>query len=144
MILPDGSGGVPGIIPAGTQIESWYIHFDAVGQPSIPEVQPWAITWQNTDRILGIVYSDARLDGSDFVRNAGTLYPNGMQFRGTTGAVEGDDLINFNLPNEIIAQQSVTVALDQIRVIFAIPEPTSGCLALTLVACIGTLLRRGF
>lgn len=127
-ILPDGTGGVTGIVPRGTKVESWYIHYDTVGQPTIPEIISWAITWQPSDQILGIIFSDSRLDNSDHLRHPGTLYPNRVQFRGTTGPSEGDDLITFAGPQDLIGQQAVTVVHDQIRVIFAVPEPTTCCL----------------
>lgn len=139
-ILPDGTGNLTGVIPSGTTIESWYIHYDTVGQPTLPEIISWAITWQPNDRILGIIYSDDRLNNSDFVRHPGTLYPNRVQFRGTTGFAEGDDLITFASPQGLIAQQAVTVVHDQMRVIFAVPEPTT--IALGVLAAVVAICKR--
>jgi len=142
-VFPDGSGtAVPGIIPSGTPVDSFLVHFDAVGQPTIAQVVQWALTFNPADQILGLIYNDATLDASDFLGAAGTAYPTGVQFRGTTGTLEGTDDILFNAINDVVSMQSVTVEVDQIRIVLvAIPEPTSMMLA-TMAAIGGIVLTR--
>lgn len=141
-IFPDGSGGVPGIIPAGTPVDSFYIHYDPLGQQQVIETVQWALAFQPADTILGLIYSDSRLDASDFL-GSGTLYPNGVQFRGTTGALEGPDDIMFLTPSDVSSTQTATVVVDHIRVILAVPEPAAGVLTLCLTAICSITRWRG-
>lgn len=126
-----GVGGDPGLIPAGTLVDSFLVHFDPVGQPTDLNVTvSWFLGFQSTDRILGLIYSDALLDASDFLGAPATTYPTGVVFRGTTGASEGNDSLLWSQFFAMSGLQSVTVAVDQVRVILASPEPASAILAI--------------
>jgi hypothetical protein len=136
--------GIPGgTVPAGTHVDSFLIHFDITGE--------FAVTAEfrvDTDApILGVIFSDSRLDDSDILLGAtGTVYPNGLTDRGTAAASdEGSDAFSVGFPGDIVSTtmiitMQVQAAVDQIRVITAVPEPSiaallaSGALAV-LAAC---------
>jgi hypothetical protein len=119
----------PGFIPAGRRVSSYLVHYDTVGQPVDPLGQGWFLSFQNTDLIVGLIYSDGLLDASDYLGAPGTTYPTGETYRGMTGFNEGADQINWSQFYAFSGTQSVTVEVDQIRIILAVPEP--GSIALT-------------
>jgi hypothetical protein len=122
------STAVAGIIPAGTMVDSFLVHYDPVGQPTDLNVTvSWSAIFELGDEILGIINSDGLLDASDFLGAPATTYPTGLAFRGTTGSLEGNDGYNWSQIRVLGGLQSVTVSVDQIRIILAaeIPEPSS-------------------
>ncbi len=122
----------PGLIPAGTRVSSYLVHYDTVGQPIDPLGVGWFFGFQNTDRIIGLIYSDGLLDASDYLGAPGTTYPTGAAYRGMTGFNEGADQLNSGQFAALSGAQSVTVEVDQIRLILAVPEP--GSITLTAAA----------
>ncbi|MEX2309974.1 MAG: hypothetical protein WD738_20545 [Pirellulales bacterium] len=117
---------VAGVIPAGRMVDSYLVHFDPVGQPTDLNVTvSWSAIFEFGDRILGAIYSDELLDASDFLGAPGTTYPTGVEFRGTTGDQEGNDGFIWGQIRVFQGLQSVTVAVDQFRIILQVPEPTS-------------------
>jgi hypothetical protein len=138
-----GIGGDPGLISAGTLVDSYLVHFDPVGQPTDLNVTAaWSVGFESTNRILGLIYSDALLDASDFLGAPGTAYPTGLEFRGTTGSSEGNDSLLWSQFTAMSGLQSVTVAVDQVRVIVAASEPVSVLLTLPALLAFGMLRRK--
>ena len=135
---------VAGSIPAGTPVDSFLVHFDPVGEPTDLNVTvAWSVVFRSTDRILGLIYSDALLDASDFLGAPGTIYPTGEAFRGTTGNLEGNDGFIWSQFFVVGGLQSVTVSVDHFRIIVAVPEPTGLAIAASaLLACMARRRRR--
>jgi hypothetical protein len=133
---------VAGVIPAGTTVDSFLVHYDPVGQPTDPNTTvSWSAIFELGDEILGIVTSDGFLDASDFLGAPGTSYPTGLAFRGTTGALEGNDGYNWSQIRVLGGLQSVTVSVDEIRIILAAPIPEPSMLGLFAPALLAMLAR---
>jgi hypothetical protein len=114
-------------IPAGTRVQSYFIHRDPVGN-AYGTVLGAAIS---PTKILGIIYSDALLDATDaLLGNAGTLYPTGVANRGMEIPYAiTPDVIGWNANYIAIAFQSNAAAVtDQMRILAVVPEPTSAAL----------------
>lgn len=131
----------PGVIPAGTKVSSFFMHFDPVGTPEDPfsAFAAGSLVFTSDRPILGVMVLGPALSASDSILGLpGTIYPTGDGSRGL-GLVP-QDIINITAD-----QLSVTLALaagagvDQIRVIVsAIPEPsTFALLGLAVVGLTG-------
>jgi len=80
------SSGTPAPIPAGTSIDSYFIHANSTG----PDVHLSGSITVGTP-VLGIIWSDSDLNASDYVGAPGTQYPGGINFRGLED-VPGDSV----------------------------------------------------
>jgi hypothetical protein len=140
----------PGVIPAGTTISSFILHFDT----STNQTPGTAAFQVQTDQdIIGVILKDATLDASDAIVGAPTTYPLGLQYRGTASdPLEGGDNVIVGVPGDFALGYSRVVnvfamdvegALDEVRIITAphVPEPASGIAALLATAAI--LPKRG-
>ncbi len=126
-----------GVVPAGTHIDSFLIHFDIAGVPQFPVTAEFRV---NTDGpIVGVIYSDALLDASDNILGSiSTTYPSGLYDRGTSAAAdEGDDHLFIGFPAdgplnsyEMIVQMELQGSVDEVRVLTLVPEPSSVALLL--------------
>lgn len=123
----------PGVIPAGTNVKSYFFHRDTIAA-TFATTPYLAIS---PTKILGIIVTDGGLDATDSVLgNAGTAYPTGTAFRGLD--------ITFPItPDSIVwGANGVTIAgilhsmevVDQFRVIVLVPEPAT-CTMLGMAAC---------
>ncbi len=146
-------GPVPGILSTTNLIDSHLIHWDRPGSP-----QPGASLTGNilfNQPILAVIFTDARLDGTDVLLGAPTTsYGTGTQFRGTIGAPQGPGTIGasegldfiflassgaINGYDTISVTMDVAAAFDEVRVITAaIPEPStvaSVVIGLSAIGC---------
>ena len=133
--IVEGTGFFPGVIPAGTAVDSIFFHYDTEGQ-TLGMVQTVIVT---DAPILGVILTPDLLDDSDGTLGApGTFYPNSIDFRGTAGQVsEADEvLISPDLMSVTIIS-AVEAVFDQLRIITAPSVPEPSALALWLAA--GTL-----
>lgn len=122
----------PGAIPASTKVASYLIHHDSIG--FLPNTA--AVSFVFLQPILGIIINDANLNISDLLLgNPGTTYPTDLAFRGLE--------VPYNFLNDVVlwsgnqvtftGKSTTALVIDQIRVITAVPEPstlTLGVLAL--------------
>lgn len=147
--VTNGIGITPGIIGAGTRVDSYFLHFDSV-TPG-PITLTGTITF-GTD-ILGVMLFGASLDASDLILGGtSTGYPAaGDFFRGTSEIGSGGDIVTLSGDRRTLTVQSrVSVVsgfsgIDQLRIVVAtVPEPgTISLLALgLLVAGLGRRLNR--
>ncbi len=141
-----GDAYAPGVIPAGTEVSSFFVHFDT---PNVDH-QSMQVVIQTDADILGVILTDSLLDDSDPILGApGTTYPTGLALRGTTSdPTEGNDKVVIGYPADnyartLIITFDVENVLDQIRVITVVPEPSSAALAfVAMVALGGAVWRR--
>jgi hypothetical protein len=130
----------PGLIPAGTRVSSFFLHFDPVGTPEDPfsAFAAGSLVFESNRPILGVMVLGPALSASDaIVGLPGTTYPTGDGSRGL-GLVP-QDIINITAD-----QLSVTLAVaagagvDQVRVIVGVPEPnTVALLGLAVIGLVG-------
>lgn len=144
--VPIGSVNLsPGLIPSGTRVSSYLIHFDPVGIPSQP-VSPdrfsSGVTFNSP--VLGIQVLSSTLYTADGVLGAlSTLYPVGEPLRGlelAIGMIGVNTFDGINLSADlstVFVILSAQLSLDQVRIITAVPEPSS--LALCSLGGVGLL-----
>ena len=128
----------PGVIPAGTVIRSYFLNADPNSHMSV--YFNGSVTFDGD--ILGIMTRQIDLDPSDAITGAlGTTYPYGQLSRGLELGAAGSDqiIVESDLRTLTVVRAVASIPGDQIRVITAVPEPTTlGLLALGGAA----LLRR--
>ncbi len=134
---PNGNGGDAGIIPAGTRIDSFMLHYDREGRPTTSLGRHWLISFVNTDLIIGLIYTDGLLDASDILGAPATTYPTGTTFRGMTGTSEGVDSLTWSQYFAMSGTHNVTVEVDQLRIILKVPEPAS---VVSIISAVSLLL----
>jgi hypothetical protein len=122
-----------GNIAAGTKVKSFFMHHDSLnGQ--FYTATGFAIAPAN---ILGIIYTDAKLNATDaLLGNPTTAYPTGVANRGLEiPFVITPDSIFWSGNMIFISFVSNTAAvLDQMRILVAIPEPSTLVLGLSAAA----------
>ncbi len=107
----------PTTIAAGTKADIFFFHSDPVGNG--PENYAGSVTFSTN--ILGVIVTSALLDATDAsLGHPGTLYPTGLAARGLentdTATLSADDrTLTFNF--------TTTAAVNEVRVLTAIPEP---------------------
>lgn len=129
-----------GVIPAGTKVQSYFIHRDPVGE-QVGSIIGVAIA---PTKILGIITTDANLDATDaLLGSPATIYPTGTAFRGMEiPYVIPDSLTWFNNFITIAFQSNAAAVTDQIRVIALVPEPPSQFLIMGALAGMWIFARR--
>jgi len=119
MTLP-GSTITPGIVFAGTQVDSYFVHFDGVGNTS--QSAFGSITFDRA--IIGVIFTDASLDSSDpVVGNLATIYPTGLQGRATGHGI--DDITLSEDFRNLSFNMEVNPWVDQIRILTSVPIPAA-------------------
>lgn len=137
--------GIAGAIAVGTVIDSYFLHFDPVGESKAEaDIMTVAGSLQFGSPILGIAWSGVAcdhcpfspeyLDASDFLRNPATIYPTGVRGRG----MEIDDFYQVNSTQDFYVisadRRSIDIRLsaypvfgDQMRIITAasLVEPST-------------------
>ncbi len=105
----------PGIVSAGTMVNSYYIHADQVGEALIE----FRGTVKFEEPILGIIIDDDNLDISDGdLGHTGVIYPYDESMRGLK-TYRGEDIITLRNIREIEVHLPLYGVTDQMRVITA-------------------------
>ncbi len=143
---PDG--GVPnlspGTIPAGTAIDSYFVHFDSLGaNEESPVGIAGTITFSHD--ILGLIVNSGALDNTDNVIGVpGLLYPTvnnrGLELTPGDNAL---DIVTLSADRRTVTLNLLNaISVDQLRVITAVPEPSTWLLlAIGLCALVARRLR---
>src|SRR5581483_4823215 len=108
----------PSVLPAGTCVQSHFIHFDSTG--SLGVRLQGSVTY-DTD-VLGVIVTDASLSQSDPVVGApGTIYPTGVTNRGaelSPSAQTGPDIVTLSSDRRTVGVDlKVTTVVNQVRVV---------------------------
>jgi len=129
------SEGVPGVVPAGSIINSYYLHYDSL---TSGPTNDGSITFDEFQEILGIIVETDTLKATDFIGGLGSLQ--GPRLAPGESSPDiltlGDDghTISFNLLNG-------GSNVDQIRIVTTlVPEPAT--LSLLAFGALGLLARR--
>lgn len=129
----DVSQGGPGVIPAGTEVHSYYLHYDT--ETSGPR-NGGSITFENA--ILGVITSTTGLKDADAIfgellsTQGVTLDPDATNADLFTLSEDGHT-ISFNFLNG-------GANVDQVRIMTAVPEPAT--VSLLAFGALGLLARR--
>ncbi len=118
----------PVSIPAGTIIDSHFLHADNVGAAKIRLVG--SVTFDAD--IIGVIVQDGSLDKSDWVGSPTTKYPDRLDLRGLElgSPAKGDDLVTISADRRTITfNVGFSTVLDSIRVITANPPAGGPCSA---------------
>lgn len=120
----------PGLIPTGTAVRSYIFHADSVGISS--RVYEGSVTF--SEDILGIIVTSTRLGNTDTRFGAeGTIYPTGGSRGLDLGANPGNETLLLSVSRNTVAFRLVVgEALDEFRVLTAVPAPATGLLAAAL------------
>jgi hypothetical protein len=128
----------PSFVPRDTVADIWFLHTDPRNDRSTEYIG--TITFDTP--ILGIIDTQAKLDETDpILGNPGTTYPTGLAARD----LEGPDTFTLSADRRTISFDFVTAgAVDEIRILAAIPEPSAYALAGVFGAAglVGAWLRR--
>lgn len=144
-------GTTPGTVPAGTVVDSYYVHFQSVsGTVLDPVLISGSITFDHD--VLGIAIFNQAIDDSDPILGvATTLYATGggRSLEITPGGIVGDgpnDRITLSADRRtVFLDIGNTGGGDQLRIVTAsIPEPSTWALMAIAAAGLGVgrLLRR--
>lgn len=109
----------PGTIPAGTLINSQFVHSDPVDHH---HVQLEGTITTDTD-ILGIAILQRSLDDSDFLGAPGTIYPTGQFGRRFNLETQDDFIIEQIDKRTVVIHSDVREHVDQVRVITKANRP---------------------
>ena len=118
----------PGAIAAGTKVNSYFLHHESVAN----QLSTVIVAGSFPNPILGVIINDAYLDASDpILGNPGTLYPTGLDYRGLELPYASLADVLFWSGNQVFISVKSTTAdvLDQVRIITAVPEPSTFVLA---------------
>ena len=137
--LFDGSvAPVPATIPAGTILNSYFVHFDPIGTTQTEQFG--AIVFD--EPILGLIITPDNLSTSDAVLGlSGTSYPTGQAARGLENV---QDIFELSADRRTVTihRFSSTFPGEQMRII-TVPEPAARWLAVAAVLpLLGWYLRR--
>lgn len=112
----------PFSIPAGTIVDSHFLHADTVGKAKV-RLQG-SVTFDAD--IIGVIVTDGSLDKSDRLGASATRYPEDLELRGLelTGRRHGGDLVTLSADLRTLTfDVTFSSVLDQIRVITANGPP---------------------
>ena len=108
----------PGNIPAATDVISYFLHIDPVGNPGSRFTYQGTVTF--TKDILGVISRAATLDATDGILGAaGTGYPTGDPDRSTPvgpGNTKGDQ-ITLSANRRTLTFTMLSSAMGQIRIV---------------------------
>ncbi len=123
----------PGVIAAGTSVDVFLLHFDPVSVPQQPLALSGSITFAAP--VLGIEVLSASLDATDpSLGLPTTLYATGETLRGLelqVGMVGINTFDGITLSADrktISVVLSTQLSLDEVRIITAVPEPSTNVL----------------
>jgi hypothetical protein len=133
-----------GMIPAGTRVDVYFVHFDR------PEETFGALFGAIgfDAEVLGVIHKDESLDNSEFLGVAGTSYPTNLSERGMAQTIEQVDWVEvvnapMGPPVSVRINSAVDVVLDQVRIITVasiVPEPA--VVFMSAIGLLGALLVR--
>jgi len=111
------------VVPTGTPIQSYFVHFDSVGMPN--QYISYTCTITFATNILGVIYIDNQLNASDAPLGvSGTTYATNEVWRGFEGNF--DSITISNDLKTVTINSRLLNHLDQIRIVTeAVPEPSS-------------------
>ena len=125
-----------GIVPAGTEINSYFLHFDPIGQQPTSVLNTTA-TFSFDGEILGLIIDPTSLNDTDIRLAAAGRY--------MTGLLHGFNLSSPDTVTIFDDKHSVTVHMNvfrdqisQLRIITAVPEPAT----VSLLTCLLWVLLR--
>ncbi len=107
----------PGVIPAGTTIQSHYVYSDPIGSP----VQMYQGFLDFDQPILGVIILRPQLNASDVVGAFGTTYADNVA-RGMEVSANENVFITIS-QLRVGFMFNTTTATDDIRIITAVPAP---------------------
>lgn len=119
----------PATIPAGTVVNSYLVHFDRVGQPGAFLFRSGSVTLDQP--VLGLISTRTNLLASDAILGI----PTTTYAVGSNRGVELTDQDSFQLSSDLHTVSftlGTSVGEDQLRIVTAVPEPSTAellCLA---------------
>lgn len=119
-----------GSIAAGTRVDSHFLVFD----PAVGRVARGSVTFNR--QILGVATTRALLDGSNFLGLPVVTYA----FGGASG-LEANDIVSF-AGNVLSYNLTASNPSDSIRILTAVPEPTSWAMLIAGFGLVGAAARR--
>ncbi|MCH6257032.1 PEP-CTERM sorting domain-containing protein [Puniceicoccaceae bacterium K14] len=130
-VFTDVGSSTTTFLAEGTLVNSYIFHFDPRDNGgSVVEFSGGSATFENN--ILGLVASGSGLDATDYLGNAGTIYDTGVAQRNAGFGNEWDsfdsDFDYYSFSGDTFTIDSLTVKntrIDQIRVLTAVPEPST-------------------
>ncbi len=125
---PDSMNFSTGVILSGTRVNSYYVHFDSIGDSPTPVVVDGSLSFDHD--VLGIILGPNLLNISNGLLGApGTLYPSDPSLEIVAGGagLDANDLLTLSEDRRTITFNFRNTAhLDSFRVVTAVvPEPSA-------------------
>ena len=144
----DDLGGLPkGKIPAGTEIDSYFVHLDNDESVDGIPMLTGSITFEEGVEVLGIIFKKGKLNLSDLIVGVNTTEYNSLNKRGLE--LKGADWINWTVAEGGGGQHTVEIngrvanGVDEVRIITTVATvPAPAALALLGTAGIVASRRR--
>lgn len=139
----DGSPGVyddladltGGVLPAGSVVNSYLLHFDPASVPQVAAEGAGSVTFSD-GQIVGLMLRQSTLASSDFLGALGTTYGGVFrQFELLAGLPVSDSAEVSADRRTVTVTFRATSQYDELRVLIAVPEPCT-----SLLVCCGVLL----
>jgi len=128
---------VSGMVDAGIEFNSFYIHVDSDGSST----QEFLGSIRFTNAILGVIVTSGGLNSTDILLgNPGTSYPTNASLRGLELFGNQDAFTISDDRRTFTYDGRVSTAIDGIRIITAVPSP--GALALLSIGAVSCMIRR--
>lgn len=134
-----------GVIPAGTVVDSYFLHFDPVGEPNPADTLSGSITFN--EPVLGLIaLSQTQDDSEPILGLPGVTYADGkyhgMELEPGSGASGTNDVLTLSADRYTVSfTMSAGENADELRIVTAVPEPMS--LSILAAAPVMLLRRRG-